>query len=136
MLFCCTGNGALPEALLDSLDKSVFIATVTSADDELRLPELIKSGALVEVGGNKLVREYHTRNKQSIYLLAGGESANTPFKTGMGDPTLYLFEAAHMLAGLQLLEEENSFTAGIQALSETDEIMIAERWLRHFYNYG
>ncbi|MGF1835392.1 NAD(P)-binding domain-containing protein [Photobacterium sanguinicancri] len=136
MLFCCTGNGALPEGLLDSLDKSVFIATVTSADDELRLPELIESGALVEVGGNKLVREYHTRNKQSIYLLAGGESANTPFKTGMGDPTLYLFEAAHMLAGLQLLEEENSFTAGIQALSETDEIMIAERWLRHFYNYG
>lgn len=135
MIFCCTGNGALPSELLDNLSDSLFIATVTSADDELKLPQLIASGTLTEVGGNRLVREYRTRNGQSLYLLAGGESANTPFKTGMGDPTLYLFEAAHMLAGLQIATRSQPFKPGIQALCEDDEKHIAEKWLRHFYRY-
>ncbi|WP_299022543.1 NAD(P)-binding domain-containing protein [uncultured Photobacterium sp.] len=135
MIFCCTGNGALPSKLLDNLNDSLFISTVTSADDELNLPQLIADGTLTEVGGNRLIREYHTRRGQSLYLLAGGESANTPFKTGMGDPTLYLFEAAHMLAGLQLATEARPFKQGIQALNEEDEKRIAEQWLRHFYRY-
>lgn len=135
MIFCCTGNGAIPEALLDSIPDNRFIATVTSADDELKLPQLITNGALTEVGGNRLVREYQTRNGRSLYLLAGGESANTPFKTGMGDPTLYLFEAAHMLAGLQLLNQPERFKSGIQPLSDSDERAIAKQWLQHFYSY-
>ena len=135
LIYCCTGNGAIPEHLLDTISDNSFIATVTSADDELNLPTLIANGSLTEVGGNKLIREYQTRKGHRLYLLAGGESANTPFKTGMGDPTLYLFEAAHMLAGLQLLCEPERFKSGIQPLSESDETAIAEHWLRHFYNY-
>ncbi|WP_305845546.1 hypothetical protein [Photobacterium kishitanii] len=99
------------------------------------LPELVTQGVLTEISSNQLVKEYQTRNGVCVYLLAGGESANTPFKTGMGDPTLYLFEAAHMLAGLQLLNQPQQFTDGIQALSDNDEIMIAQQWLTHFYNY-
>lgn len=135
MVFCCTGNGALTAEIFDHLTQPLFITTVTSADDELRLPELITQGVLTEISRNQLVKEYQTRNGICVYLLAGGESANTPFKTGMGDPTLYLFEAAHMLAGLQLLNHPEQFTDGIQALSDNDEIMIAQQWLTHFYNY-
>ncbi|KJG55083.1 S-adenosyl-L-homocysteine hydrolase [Photobacterium kishitanii] len=135
MVFCCTGNGALTAEIFDHLTQPLFITTVTSADDELRLPELVTQGVLTEISSNQLVKEYQTRNGVCVYLLAGGESANTPFKTGMGDPTLYLFEAAHMLAGLQLLNQPQQFTDGIQALSDNDEIMIAQQWLTHFYNY-
>ncbi len=135
MIFCCTGNGALPAKLLDELDKPLFIATVTSADDELNLPQLVEEGVLYKVGGNSLINEYKNRRNQSVYLLAGGESANTPFKTGMGDPTLYLFEAAHMLAGLKLINCIEEYRNGLQALSEKDEMYIAEKWLQHFYDY-
>ncbi|USD66599.1 NAD(P)-binding domain-containing protein [Vibrio sp. SCSIO 43136] len=133
MLFCCTGSGALPESALDNLPADRVIATVTSADDELNLPKLIRSGCLTEINGNALVKEYRTRNGRSLYLLAQGESANTPFKTGMGDPTLFLFEAAHMLAGLKLLNQK--VENGIQLMSESDEISIAQQWLEHFYGY-
>ncbi|QUJ67542.1 NAD(P)-binding domain-containing protein [Photobacterium sp. GJ3] len=135
LIFCCTGNGALHTSHLQNRQGNLFIATVTSADDELNLPELIESGTLTYIGGNSLVKEYKNQLGASIYLLAGGESANTPFKTGMGDPTLYLFEAAHLLAGLQLASKNHSYASGIQALSVQDEIFIAEQWLRYFYNY-
>lgn len=136
LIFCCTGNGALHTAHLQSRRENLFVATVTSADDELNLPELVHNGTLRYIGGNTLVKEYKNQHEASIYLLAGGESANTPFKTGMGDPTLYLFEAAHLLAGLQLASQNHSYAAGIQALSAQDEIFIAEQWLRFFYHYS
>lgn len=135
MLFCCTGNQSITPEMLDTLSQPIFISTVTSADDELRLPELLQQGILTEIKSNALTKEYQTRNGHSVYLFAGGESANTPFKTGMGDPTLYLFEAAHMIAGLKLINQPDQFNDGIQSLSEHDEMIIAERWLQHFYHY-
>ena len=135
MLFCCTGNQSITPEMIDALSQPMFISTVTSADDELHLPDLLQQGVLTEVKTNRLTKEYKTRHGHSVYLFAGGESANTPFKTGMGDPTLYLFEAAHMLAGLKLIKDATQFKPGIQSLCEDDEIMIAERWLRHFYHY-
>ncbi|WP_318452618.1 NAD(P)-binding domain-containing protein [Photobacterium leiognathi] len=135
MLFCCTGNQSITPEMIDNLSQPMFISTVTSADDELHLPDLLANGVLTEVHSNALTKEYKNKQGHSVYLLAGGESANTPFKTGMGDPTLYLFEAAHMLAGLKLLDNPRQFKRGIQALSEKDEMMIAEQWLKHFYHY-
>ncbi|UIP27986.1 NAD(P)-binding domain-containing protein [Photobacterium sp. TLY01] len=135
LIFCCTGNGALHTAHIQSRRENLFIATVTSADDELNLPDLVQQGTLKYIGGNQFITEYQNRHGASIYLIAGGESANTPFKTGMGDPTLYLFEAAHLLAGLQLSSQSHSYASGIQALSAQDEIFIAEQWLRFFYSY-
>ncbi len=135
LLFCATGNGAIPPSLYQDLQPDTIIATVTSADDELHLPQLEREKVIVKDGETDWLTQFQTQNGRTFYLLAGGDSVNTLFKTGMGDPTVYLFEAAHMLAGIQLAYEPERYSVGLHHIDELSERFIAAEWLSHFYDY-
>ncbi|MGL6259233.1 NAD(P)-binding domain-containing protein [Vibrio sp. WXL210] len=134
-IFCATGNKSIPSELYRYLQPHSVITTVTSADDELGLPSLIEHGHITLKNETPWLCEYQSESGNPFYLLAGGDSVNTLFKTGMGDPTVYLFEAAHTLAGLQLLSPSSQWKPGLHKIDELNERMIAIEWLHHFYDY-
>jgi adenosylhomocysteinase len=77
LIFSATGAGALQKEHFDSIAQTTHIATVTGADDELRLPHHVKKGTLRLVGNeHQTLTRYRTINNKDVYLVLGGDPAN------------------------------------------------------------
>lgn len=77
LIFSATGAGALQKQHFDRISQATHIATVTGADDELRLPHHVKKGTLRLVGNeHQTLTRYRTIHNQDVYLVLGGDPPN------------------------------------------------------------
>lgn len=138
------------------MKNGTILATVTSADDELKLQSLVADGVLMlnpdppKFGPNPEVTQYViVSTGNTLYIIADGDIPNASLRTGIGDPSMFLPEAAQLLAtGLILsggqslksglatgliLSGGQSLKSGLQGLDLKTEKLLAERWLDCFY---
>ena len=137
VIISATGAGALRPQHYRMLKDGAILATVTSPDDELNIDFLLKNGIIVPVEKSDYVTQYivsKTGNK--LFLIGDGESANTMFSAGTGNATLFLPQAAQIVATIKLNEHSDKFVPGIQNLPYHYENEVARMWLEYFHNYG
>lgn len=137
VIISATGNAALKPHHYDMMRKDVFMATVTSPDDEMDKDRLIREGVLVFEKISDDVATYRVRDTdRRIHLIADGESANSLCKSGIGDPTLFLPQAAQIVANLYLEKFHAVARPGLYELPKALGERIELQWLKHFYGYN
>lgn len=116
---------------------NAVIASSTSADDELDLEGLIRDGVLVYEGTNNDVATYKvSETGKRVHLIANGEAANTLLRSGIGDPTLFLPQAAQIVANLMVSNRDPKLKPGFQKLHKRIEDQVSERWTQYFHAHG
>lgn len=122
------------------MKNGAILATVTSADDELNLSSLIADSVLMlhpdapKVGPNPEVSQYLiVSTGNTLYIIADGDIANASLRTGIGDPSMFLPEAAQLLATGLILNRCQTLKPGLQGLGVQTEKLLAECWLNCFY---
>jgi adenosylhomocysteinase len=136
IIFCATGNNALLPEHFSMLQKDSVIFGVTSPDDELNLPKLIKDGVLIPSPlpetSNREKYAYRVRaTGHEIFLPFNGESPNTSSKYGIPEPIVHQTYAAHMTATMHVMGN-NPPANGLTPLLASDEQMVSRLWLNHF----
>jgi S-adenosylhomocysteine hydrolase len=133
IIFCTTGHQALDPHHFKMLRNGTIIFTVTSADDELNLPELIEKGILKLNRVHDQTYEYIVNETgHKIYLPYNGESPTIAFASGLTDSHIYLPIAAHLLATVKLIQNQTSYTPGVTLLEEHDINFIAREYQKYF----
>ena len=136
VIISATGNAALKPHHYDMMREDVFLATVTSPDDELDIDALTSEGVLVFESMRDEIATYRIRDTQKhVHLIANGEAANTLCSSGIGDPTLSLPQAAQIVANLYLTRFSDTLKPGLQELPHVLEDRVSFEWLQHFYGY-
>jgi len=137
VIISATGNAALKPHHFDMMGNDVFLATVTSPDDELDKDRLLREGVLVFEATQNEITTYKIRGtERRLHLIADGESANSLCKSGIGDPSLYLPQAAQIVANLYLEKFHTVLSPGLQQLPLSLENRVSLEWLKHFHHYN
>ena len=126
IIVCATGNMALTADDFPSVPNGAYIASVTSADDELDLTGL---ASLYEQhsAGEHLTR--YSTTGHYFYILNSGNAVNFLHGACVG-PFIYLVQA-EILAGLALLAVGDR-EPGLHECPDTIRQNIASSWLRIF----
>ncbi|MFE9635324.1 adenosylhomocysteinase [Streptomyces sp. NPDC006463] len=125
---CATGAKALGHEDFALLKDGSFVATVTSAEDELDLARLPQTHTLTPVG------EHITRcasDDRHFYLCNEGNAVNFLHGASVG-PFIFLVQA-EILAGLSALSR-GDLAPGLHEVAARDRAAIAATWLTHFNN--
>ncbi|WP_234431615.1 adenosylhomocysteinase [Streptomyces sp. NRRL S-241] len=123
---CATGAKALGHQDLALLKDGSFVASVTSAEDELDLERLPQTHTLTPVG------EHITRctsGDRHFYLCNEGNAVNFLHGASVG-PFIFLVQA-EILAGLSALSR-GDLAPGLHEMPARDRAAIAATWLTHF----
>jgi adenosylhomocysteinase len=126
LVVCATGSHAMGGPQFARLRDGAYVASVTSADDELVLSELEPGYAALEVADR--VVEYRRRN-HAFFLLNGGNAINF-LHGGVLGPAIHLVEG-EKLACIDAVATTDG-TPGLHELSNKQRTPIAEIWLQHF----
>ncbi|PNE32549.1 adenosylhomocysteinase [Streptomyces eurocidicus] len=123
---CATGAKALRHDDFAMLKDGAYVATVTSAEDELEIERLPETYALTPAGDH--ITRYSSSSR-SFYLCNGGNAVNFLHGASVG-PFIFLVQA-EILAGLSRLSR-GDLAPGLHEISAQDRAAIASTWLDHF----
>jgi adenosylhomocysteinase len=126
IIFCASGNKALTADDFPAIPNGAYIASVTSADDELDLAGL--SVAYEQHPAGEYVTRYSTTGHY-FYVLNAGDAVNFLHGASVG-PFIYLVQA-EILAALSLLAASD-IEAGLRECPDTIRQSIASTWLKVF----
>ncbi len=126
LVVCATGNAALRGPHFSLLQGDAYVASVTSADDEMALDEIGPGYVRTEVARH--VTRYR-RNHHSFFLLNEGNAVNFLHGGVLGS-------AIHLVEGEKLacINAVASHTEGpgYHELTRNERTPIAKIWLQHF----
>lgn len=128
VIFSATGNKALTNGMFARLKKGCFLATVTSADDELDIRSLVANYKSHYVS-DYVERWEHNDGSHHFFILNKGNAVNFVHHAEVG-PYIYLIQA-ELLRAVQLLAKED-FDNGVQNLDQKEQNRIALMWLSAF----
>jgi adenosylhomocysteinase len=126
VVLCATGNTALHGVDFARLRTGAYVATVTSADDELDLAGM-PGCYRRSVVGEHLAR--YAATGHYFYLANRGNAVNFVHGAGVG-PYIHLVQA-EILAGVRLLAG-GTLRPGIHEVGAADRAAIANTWLDYF----
>ena len=129
VIFCATGNKALQQDDYAKLKPGCYVATVTSADDELEMAGL-RANRREHVESTSIQR--YEAQDQYFYLLNQGNAINFIHHAVVG-PYIYLIQA-ELLRDLQFVVQ-GGLTNHVLSLPAQEKACIAKTWLRT-YNGG
>ncbi|MEU9168524.1 adenosylhomocysteinase [Streptomyces sp. NPDC048420] len=127
LVFCATGDRCLTTADMRLLREGAYVASVTSADDELDLT------GMAEAFTGEPVAEHITRYRHrggSFHLLNEGNAVNFLHGSALG-PSIHLVQAEMLLALTQLVNVAHP--PGFYELSADLRHHIADAWLSTFH---
>ena len=140
-IFCATGNRALTYNDLLNIGmnvKDLIIASCTSADDELDVHERFecnqnKDKSSTEHSFSRYILQRLNGETITITLLCDGNAVNF-FHRGVLGESIRSVQAAMIVCALNLqqLSIQNQQIAGINTLTNEEEMRIARLWLQHF----
>ncbi len=126
VIFCSSGNLSLKDDEYKLLKNNVFIASVTSSDDELDLKYLKDNYSKL------IINDYITRyekNTHSVYVINDGNAVN--FLHGAVVDDFILLVQKEIIDSIVYMNE-NTLDSSVQKTSELDRIRIADLWLKYF----
>lgn len=126
LVVCATGRSALRGPDFPQLRPGAYVASVTSADDELALDEL-EVGYTLTPAAAHLSR--YRRNRHWFYLLNEGNAVNF-LHGGVLGSAIHLIEGEKLACLHRVITTE--LQPGISELSHSERARVAEVWLRHF----
>jgi adenosylhomocysteinase len=126
VIVCATGNLALKEDDFAQVANGVYIASVTSSDDELELAAL--DGLYERTPSGEHITRY-ARTGHYFYVLADGNAVN--FLHGASVGAFIFLVQAEILAALACLAAAGR-EPGMYELDATERSFIAAAWLRYF----
>lgn len=117
------------------MKNGVFLATVTSPDDELGLENLIAENVITHIKKIGCINEYQSHGKK-IFLIANGEAPNVLIENGILSPTIYLAKAEYLVAGILLRDQAYNSKQGLHTLPFTTQQVISSAWLEFYGGNG
>ncbi|MEU8548900.1 adenosylhomocysteinase [Streptomyces roseoverticillatus] len=126
LVLCATGARSLKHADFASLKDGAYVATVTSAEDELEIDRLPETYDLTPAGDH--ITRYASSGR-SFYLCNNGNAVNFLHGASVG-PFIFLVQA-EILAGLSALSR-GDLAPGLHEIPAKDRATIASTWLQHF----
>ena len=137
LVICATGNRALSGDDFGYLSDRTFVATVTSADDELDLKGL-ETGWVVSNydlrSGRGSVTEYYDGRERRFFLIDHGNAVNFLHGAVIG-PAIRLIEGEKIIA-LARLDSGQGAVGSIGEVAKEDKEIVARTWLEHFLRDG
>lgn len=130
LIVSASGNQAILPEDYSLMKDGVVIASVTSADDEFRLPELIAEGTLKstsDIQRESMVSYFHTLSGKMIHFITNGESPKLP--GGLGAVEIWLPTAEYLILTGLLISEPNRFHSGLQESPLEVQNYVSQKWL-------
>ncbi|HEY8999582.1 MAG TPA: hypothetical protein VIM53_04695 [Candidatus Saccharimonadales bacterium] len=128
-LFCATGSQSLDIHKFRKIKSGMYVASVTSSDDEFNL-EYLKGEYEITESGDPYTKA--TSQANSFYLLNGGNAVNFLYNASLGD-FIYLVQAAIIKSIVNATEPHKQLTKGvIHSLDGNECQEIARLWLEEF----
>lgn len=127
LVFCATGSRCLTAADMQHLHDGAYVASVTSADDELELTGLAETFTGESVAPH--IMRYRHRGG-SFHLLNEGNAVNFLHGSALG-PSIHLVQAEMLLALAQLADVPHP--PGLCELSAELRHHIADAWVSAFH---
>lgn len=127
IVFCATGNKALRGEDYAKLKNECYIATATSADDELDMSSLISKYSSTSEGSNL---QTYQADSHRLHLLNNGKAVNFLHKGVVGS-YIHLIQA-EILKSMQVLSEAKGLPNTVQSLSKEEKANIARLWLENY----
>lgn len=110
------------------MKKDVCITSMTSLDDEINMPHLLRNGVLERIGNEGEAGVYRTAQSGRVKLLLDGKPTNVRLKNGGAQAGICMVEAAGLVGAFKIAE--HGFSAG---LSDEDSELICSLWLKYFH---
>jgi adenosylhomocysteinase len=120
---CATGNRSLRRHDFAALHPGAYVASVTSSDDELELPDTYHHERICE----HIVR--YVSDGHHFHALNGGDAVNF-VHGGIAGPFIRLVQA-EILAACALISERD-LAPGFYEVGTADRRTIADTWLAHY----
>lgn len=139
LVVCATGRRALDGHTFPHLTDGTFVATVTSADDELALEDLGDGSGWARRSfdlrsGRGVVEEFYDGRQKSFYLIDGGNAVNFLHGAVIG-PAIRLIEGEKLAAAAAISAGDGELGLGNE-LTKDERAKIASLWLDHFLEDG
>jgi adenosylhomocysteinase len=129
IVFSATGNKALNKDDFCNLKENVYIASVTSASDELDMPSL--EAVKITESENRHINTFKINNGKTINLLYRGNAVN--FVDGaVNGPFIYSVQAELIVSSLILIRQSIQPSDCLFELSAIDMKQIATIWNQVF----
>lgn len=115
------------------LKKDACITSMTSLDDEAEHEKLILDNIIRLIGFENGNGVYRGPAGNRFYLMQNGRPANVGLPDGGAGDSIYLVEAAGLAGAFVVAQGGHAQNAPANMLSNEDAEMIADIWLKHFY---
>ncbi|MDP1858706.1 MAG: adenosylhomocysteinase [Gemmatimonadaceae bacterium] len=128
LVISATGKKALTLDDLRFIRPEAYLASVTSADDELNIEGIDSRFTSREEGPH--VTRYRT-DQGSFYLIAGGNAVNFVHGAALG-PAIQLVEGEKLACLAAVIRHDSSRGDGLFDLDEETRQLVASTWLQHY----
>ncbi len=131
LLFSATGNKALSKKQFELLPNEAFVASCTSADDEMLLADLELISVEKQISKHIFSFTF-SETKKKLYLLNRGNAVNFCNNQNIVIPYLFMVQAALIVLAKKIANSYKTTAEKFVILSECEEEEIATIWERYF----